>query len=142
MNTQRIILTACFFLAFACTQAQSQGIDKSLLIGKWQLVETTVGENGSPSGNKARSILTLKENGRWENDDKLPTFRGSGTWTLKDSTLVRVPDLHLKNYSGTRQVHRKITLLTPQKMVFITTNNIEGGQEGYPKYTFYLTRIK
>jgi hypothetical protein len=105
-------------------------------------VETTVGENGYPSGNKATSIFTLQEDGRWKSSDKMAVFRGSGTWKLEDSILVRVPDLHLKNYSGTREVHRKITLLTPQKMVFATTNHAEGGQEGYPKYTFYLTRIK
>ncbi|RDC64894.1 lipocalin-like domain-containing protein [Adhaeribacter pallidiroseus] len=142
MNTRSVILAIFLFLAFAYAQAQSPGIDKSLLIGKWQLVETTVGENGSPSGNKATSVLTIEKNGRWKSSDKMAVFRGSGTWKLEDSILIRVPDLQLKNYSGTREVHRKITLLTPQKMVFVTTNHPEGGQEGYPKYTFHLTRIK
>ncbi|QNF32144.1 lipocalin family protein [Adhaeribacter swui] len=142
MITRQTIFMIFFFLAVACTQAQSQGIDRRLLIGKWQLVETTVGENGYPSGNNARSILTFQENGRWKTEDKIATFRGSGTWKLQDSILIRVPDLHLTNYTGTREVHRKITLLTPQKMVFELTNHPEGGQEGYPKYIFHLTKIK
>jgi hypothetical protein len=105
--------------------------------------------SGNYSGRKWISIgeqshlhFDHRKNGRWKSQDKMPVFRGSGTWELEGSILIRVPDLHLKNYSGTREVHREITLLTPQKMVFVITNHPEGGQEGYPKYTFYFTRIK
>lgn len=128
-------LVALMLLTFSWTIALGQEVDRNLIIGKWQFVKATRGQNEQAYQYNGDPLLTFDKNGNWTTEDINPNYRQSGSWKIENNILIRDPKISGMGNIG--PYPREIEKLTNTELVLSSVT-----PDGIRRFTFYFKRIE